>query len=228
MSTNDTTTMQAFWGELDICVTLNEKFSDDFLVDDGLLDDDIHPEPYEFDASTVFDESNHESSSTRFNENRTTEPSTRVVHTDHDSIKKVRYDHSRSPSPKRRKSSTPMVVSPSPSKSCASMGMSPSSTKACASPPMPSLCEDHEIQYKLAIKQLTSSMIRSEMTRSEIVSYRRAEVEADRERRQKQEGMMYAGPSSADHFSILQPTITVGLAQSRQMLKEYMNMTLQR
>lgn len=215
--------MQGLWGDLDISVTLSEKFSDDFLLVDDLDDSNDDLEPYAFDASTVFDESNLESCSTLLSENLPTTEMDLQDHSNTDSIKKTRGDRSRSPSPKRRRSIAPMVVSPSPVKSCATMSMSPSSAKSCASPPMTSL-HDLEIQYKLAIEQLTISMRRSEMTRSEIISFRRAE-NASREC-QEREAPLYASSSIADDVFTQnsQSTLTVGLTQSRQMLKDYMNM----
>lgn len=220
MSIQDDTQMQDLWGDLDLDTAFSENISDDFLVADG-LDDNKSTETFEFDALTVFDESNIFE---HCSQHLPTSEKTVQVHPDDDNIKKLRRDRSRSPSPKRRKSIAPMLVSPSPVKPCATMSMSPSSIKDCETPSLTSL-HDLEIQYKLALEKLTISMRRSEMTRCEIISFRK-EAKANRELCQERETPSYATPSGLLLTRYSHPTLTIGVEQSRHMLRDYIN-TLQ-
>ena len=84
--------------------------------------------------------------------------------------------------------------------------------------PSPSL-EDLQLQYKLAVEQLAVSMRRSEMTRAEIANIRKAA-----ETKAKLEVAQTKQLKNADYFLTgTRSTLTVGLEQSRQMLRSYMN-----
>ena len=193
------------WSEENLNASLSASFSDavndDFLIVDGLMDD-FHG-LLDIDATSIFDESEHVSAS--FYEFSASQ--LHVTNEDHEDEllkKNTREDRSRPPSPKRRRSIT-----------CSAMDMSPTPP---ISPSKPSL-DDLQLQYKLALEQLAVSMRRSEMTRSEIVSYRKAA-----ETKAKLEAAQAHQLKNADPFlSGSRSTLTVGLEQSRQMLRNYMN-----
>mmetsp|Transcript_9477 Transcript_9477/g.13640 ORF Transcript_9477/g.13640 Transcript_9477/m.13640 type:complete len:197 (-) Transcript_9477:161-751(-) len=79
--------------------------------------------------------------------------------------------------------------------------------------------EELQAQYKLAMQQLALSMRRSEMSRHEIYK-QREEQEAKARLQAAAHAKQY---SNADSFlSGSRTTLTVGLEQSRQMLRSYM------
>lgn len=220
MSTNqDSQASLSLWGDIEFNASLSAKFSDvindDFLIVDG-LNDDFSGFP-DIDASSMFnDESKTDYSSSEIDtveEKEKTQTSTEVtteVTTEEEEQTKtaVRKVHSRSPSPspKRRRSLAPMDISPSPVKS-----MMASSQESL---------DELQEKYKLAVEQLAVSMRRSEMTRTEIISYRKAQET----RAQLQQAQSRTFNSADSFLTGSQVTLTTGLAQSRAMLKNYMGL----
>lgn len=206
------------WGDIDFHDPLPVEFSDvptdDFLVADGLMDD--FSELIEADeqsvlslsAADVICEENMKCLSAIQLECKESfeslQTSDRNIQHDEPMTKIVRDDRSRPPSPKRPRKAR---------------SISPSPVKSIPSPPIQSSLEDLQLQYKIVIEKLAVSMRRSEMTRSEIVSFRqaaetRAKLEAAEELQLRNANYFLTGSRS---------TLTVGLEQSRQMLRNYMN-----
>jgi hypothetical protein len=203
------------WGDVEFNASLSNEFSDvindDFLIVDGLDDFSGFPD---IDAASMFNESKLDFSSSNIDdEEDNTEDSGEdrqaedIIKREEADIKKVRYDRSRSPSPKRRRSIAPMDISPVPVKS-----MSPVAQESLL---------DLQEQYKRAVEQLAVSMRRSEMTRSEIISFRKEQET----RTQLQEAQSRTFNSADGFLTGSQVTLTTGLAQSRQMLKNYMSLS---
>lgn len=211
----DSQSSLSMWGDVEFNASLSEKFSDvindDFLIVDGLDDFSDFPD---IDASAMFNESKLDFSTSNVDnydankdDNGEDNKAEDIIKREEDEIKKVRNDRSRSPSPKRRRSIAPMDISPAPVKS-----MSPVAQESLL---------DLQEQYKRAVEQLAVSMRRSEMTRSEIISFRKEE--ASRTRLQQAQSRTFTSADGFLHGS--QATITTGLAQSRQMLKNYMSLS---
>eukprot|EP00545_Synedropsis_sp_CCMP1620_P008198 CAMPEP_0119009264 /NCGR_PEP_ID=MMETSP1176-20130426/4241_1 /TAXON_ID=265551 /ORGANISM="Synedropsis recta cf, Strain CCMP1620" /LENGTH=217 /DNA_ID=CAMNT_0006961739 /DNA_START=111 /DNA_END=764 /DNA_ORIENTATION=+ len=211
MSTlQDSQTSVSMWADVEFNASLSAEFSDvindDFLIVDG-LHDDFSGFP-DIDAASMF---NNDESKSDFSTSKGDEENAEVVTPEEAPSKKlVREDRSRSPSPtpKRRRSAdhSPMDISPKPVKAISSMGQES--------------LDDLQSQYKAAVEQLAVSMRRSEMTRAEIISYRKSQE--TRNRLQQAQSRTF---NSADGFLTgSQVTLTTGLAQSRQMLKNYMSL----
>ena len=183
----------------------------DFLMGDGFMDDftdllDIDADTSSiFHASEVYALSNSilDFSASYLDVHELNQTSFDVTESDL-TKKNVREDRSRPPSPKRRRSSTDSIMDVSPSH---------------PSPHSRLSLEELQLQYQRAMEQLAVSMRRTEMTRSEIVSYRKAS-----ETKAKLEAAQAYQLKNADPFLTgSRSTLTVGLEQSRRMLKSYMN-----
>ncbi|KAI2493487.1 hypothetical protein MHU86_21068 [Fragilaria crotonensis] len=195
------------WSEDNSNASLSASFSDvindDYLIVDGLMDD--FNGLLDIDASSIFDEPEDDAHSESIDGFSASHQHLINEYRQDELMKKnAREDRSRPPSPKRRRSIT-----------CSTMDTSPTPP---ISPSKPTL-DDLQLQYKLALEQLALSMRRSEMTRSEIVSYRKAA-----ETKAKLEAAQAHQLKNADPFLTgSRSTLTVGLEQSRQMLRNYMN-----
>lgn len=209
MATIDDSQGSTRWGG-----AFSDVTNDDFLlVDDELLDD--FSGLLDLDTSSVFNESKgyalddsmKDFSASDFDIQepyRSSFDLTKEIRESEPMKKNVREDRSRPPSPKRRRpiGQSMMDVSESPP--------SPSSKTSL---------EDLQLQYQRAMEQLALSMRRTEMTRSEIVSYRKAEDT----KAQLETAQAYQLKNADPFLSGSRSTLTVGLEQSRQMLRSYMN-----
>jgi hypothetical protein len=181
----------------------------EFLFAD-LLDDDL-PLNLDFDTSGAFEHVKLEESHSSLMNNMCEISSQSEYLSGIDEVyphedyckKSLREDRSLSPSPKRR---------------CSISG-SRSSSSADLSQNM----EDHSLlelqnQYKRAVENLAMSMRRSELTRTEIANFRKAaETKAKLEAAQA-----YQFRNATGFLSGSRSTLTIGLEQSRQMLRNYM------
>ena len=191
------------WDEVELSASLSSKFSDiindDFLIVDGIVDD-FTGLLDSIDAAKIFDETEsnmaESSSKVKVEEKKEVREEEKVV-------RKVREDRSKSPISKRRRSITLEGATPSH-----------------ITPPSQEILEDLQEQYKQAVAQLAVSMRRSEMTRSEIVSYRKS----SETRAKLQAAQAYQFDIADGFLTGSRSTLTTGLEQSRHMLRGYMNL----
>lgn len=177
-----------------------DSITDDFLIMEGLDMEDDFSGLLDISSVDVFDDHTPLS--------RMESPSERDdVH-----VKRIKAERSLSPSPKRRRSVDQCGMD-SPMSTSSLMSTRSQSFMTCV--PELEIVED---QYKLALQHLALSMRRSEMTRNEIIRQRQiAETHA------KLAAAQAKTFTNADKFlSGSSSTLTLGLEQSRSMLKSYM------
>jgi hypothetical protein len=202
------------WGEIEFTCPASDNSSsavkNEFLFTE-LLDDDL-PLYLDLDTSEAFDNEKLEESQSSLLKSISSIP----FHSDmlsglndtspHENFckKTLREDRSLSPSPKRQCS-----ISSAPSLSV---------TEQLQQSEDQSLL-DLQHQYKKAVENLAISMRRSEITRTEIANFRKAvETKAKLEAAQA-----YQFRNATGFLSGTRTTLTVGLEQSRQMLRSYMS-----
>ena len=162
-------------GAVELSASLSTKFSDicddDFLIADGLMDD--FTELFDIDAIGIFEETSStiDGNMADFSSKEGKDEEKKEDVREEEKVRKVREDQSGSPTPKRRRYDT----APAPH-----------------GPPSQKSLEDLQERCKLAVQQLALSMRRSEMTRSEIASYRKPS-----DTRAKLQGALLADNSEA-------------------------------